>query len=52
MTEDDFKNAVATLELENKFMRQRMDRLEDQNRQLEEELFVAQRQLELTRESK
>jgi hypothetical protein len=35
----DEESAISVLELENKMMRARMDRLEDENRRLEEEII-------------
>jgi hypothetical protein len=38
MTPDQYEAAVSVLELECRLMRARMDRLEDENRRLEEEV--------------
>lgn len=41
----DQESAIGVLELENRLMRARMDRLEDENRRLEEEIIQLRIQL-------
>ena len=50
MSPEEYEAAIATLEQENKYMRARMDRLEDEARRLEEEVFVLMRQLDTLRQ--